>query len=69
MTVCLILPGVATAQIHKFTNGRKVRMLITNAKSNRAIVIICLENYMSIVLFLGKEDCPCSMAVASDAER
>ena len=25
MTVCLIIPGVATAQIHKFTNGGKVR--------------------------------------------
>ncbi|XP_030622330.1 NADH dehydrogenase [ubiquinone] 1 alpha subcomplex subunit 1 [Chanos chanos] len=23
MTVCLIIPGVATAQIHKFTNGGK----------------------------------------------
>lgn len=25
MAVCLIIPGVATAQIHKFTNGGKVR--------------------------------------------
>lgn len=24
MTACLIIPGVATAQIHKFTNGGKV---------------------------------------------
>lgn len=24
MTVCLIIPGVATAQIHRFTNGGKV---------------------------------------------
>lgn len=24
MTVCLIIPGVATAQIQKFTNGGKV---------------------------------------------
>ncbi|KAG8003891.1 NADH dehydrogenase [ubiquinone] 1 alpha subcomplex subunit 1, partial [Nibea albiflora] len=23
MTVCLWIPGIATAQIHKFTNGRK----------------------------------------------
>ncbi|XP_028815827.1 NADH dehydrogenase [ubiquinone] 1 alpha subcomplex subunit 1 [Denticeps clupeoides] len=23
MTACLIIPGVATAQIHKFTNGGK----------------------------------------------
>lgn len=44
-------------------------MMLTKAKSNRAVFIICLENYMSLVLFLGKEDCPCSMAVASDAER
>lgn len=33
MTVCMIIPGIATAQIHKFTNGGKVRgmlMLIAN---------------------------------------
>ncbi|XP_058654267.1 NADH dehydrogenase [ubiquinone] 1 alpha subcomplex subunit 1 [Onychostoma macrolepis] len=23
MTVCLMIPGIATAQIHKFTNGGK----------------------------------------------
>ncbi|KAM4621663.1 NADH dehydrogenase [ubiquinone] 1 alpha subcomplex subunit 1 [Polymixia lowei] len=27
MTVCLILPGVATAQIHKLTNGGKEKRL------------------------------------------
>ncbi|XP_038555379.1 NADH dehydrogenase [ubiquinone] 1 alpha subcomplex subunit 1 isoform X1 [Micropterus salmoides] len=33
MTACLIIPGVATAQIHKFTNGGKVRrMLDANEK-------------------------------------
>lgn len=42
-------------------------MLLMNVKSNRAV--ICLENYMSFILRLGKEDCSCSMAVAPDAER
>ncbi|TWW55236.1 NADH dehydrogenase [ubiquinone] 1 alpha subcomplex subunit 1 [Takifugu flavidus] len=51
MTVCLAIPGIATAQIHKFTNGGKS------------------ENYMSLVLLLGKENCPGSMAVAFDGER
>ncbi|KAM7000061.1 NADH dehydrogenase [ubiquinone] 1 alpha subcomplex subunit 1 [Tautogolabrus adspersus] len=27
MTVCLIIPGVATAQIHKFTNGGKEKRI------------------------------------------
>uniref|UniRef100_UPI0037E9BE83 NADH dehydrogenase [ubiquinone] 1 alpha subcomplex subunit 1 n=1 Tax=Semicossyphus pulcher TaxID=241346 RepID=UPI0037E9BE83 len=27
MTVCLIIPGVATAQIHKFTNGGKEKKI------------------------------------------
>lgn len=29
MTVCLIIPGVATASIHRFTNGGKVRRVWT----------------------------------------
>lgn len=29
MTVCLIIPGVATAQIHKFISGGKVRRMLT----------------------------------------
>lgn len=31
MTVCLMIPGIATAQIHKFTNGRKVIMMMLAA--------------------------------------
>ncbi|KAK9518300.1 hypothetical protein VZT92_023611 [Zoarces viviparus] len=27
MTVCLIIPGIATAQIHKFTNGGKEKRI------------------------------------------
>ncbi|XP_074505478.1 NADH dehydrogenase [ubiquinone] 1 alpha subcomplex subunit 1 [Sebastes fasciatus] len=27
MTVCLIIPGVATAQIHKYTNGGKEKRI------------------------------------------
>ncbi|XP_076877089.1 NADH dehydrogenase [ubiquinone] 1 alpha subcomplex subunit 1 [Brachyhypopomus gauderio] len=27
MTVCLFIPGIATAQIHKFTNGGKEKRL------------------------------------------
>ena len=27
MAVCLLIPGVATARIHRFTNGGKVRQL------------------------------------------
>ncbi|KAK2838780.1 hypothetical protein Q7C36_013594 [Tachysurus vachellii] len=27
MTVCLIVPGVATSQIQKFTNGRKEKRI------------------------------------------
>lgn len=34
MTACLIIPGVATAQIHKFTNGGKVRMMLAANDAN-----------------------------------
>uniref|UniRef100_A0A8B9H4K5 NADH dehydrogenase [ubiquinone] 1 alpha subcomplex subunit 1 n=1 Tax=Astyanax mexicanus TaxID=7994 RepID=A0A8B9H4K5_ASTMX len=28
MTVCLIVPGIATAHIHKFTNGGKEKRIV-----------------------------------------
>uniref|UniRef100_A0A8C2JJ16 NADH dehydrogenase [ubiquinone] 1 alpha subcomplex subunit 1 n=1 Tax=Cyprinus carpio TaxID=7962 RepID=A0A8C2JJ16_CYPCA len=34
MTVCLMIPGIATAQIQKFTNGGKVSTIIMS--NNRA---------------------------------
>lgn len=44
MTVCLIIPGVATAQIHKLTNGGKVAANVSLAMqisttSNYALVL------------------------------
>lgn len=34
MTVCLMIPGIATAQIHKFTNGGKVIMMLAANVAN-----------------------------------
>lgn len=43
MTVCLIIPGVATAQIHRFTNGGKVRMVLAADVANeREVQLGCL---------------------------
>lgn len=41
MTVCMIIPGVATASIHRFTNGGKVRriqkLMLTRATPKRDV--------------------------------
>lgn len=47
MTVCLIIPGVATAQIHKLTNGGKVA-----ANVALAMLIRVLPHNMLLVLEL-----------------
>lgn len=38
MAACLMIPGIAIAQIHKFTNGRKVRRMQTANSSDQASV-------------------------------
>lgn len=38
MTVCLIIPGIATAQIHKFTNGGKVSVMLAANVANECEV-------------------------------
>lgn len=45
ITVCLIIPGVATAQIHRFTNGGKVRMMLaSNVDNNCEVQSGCLHH-------------------------
>lgn len=69
MTVCLMIPGIATAQIHKFTNGGKVIAMLAANVANDQFVIFCSRNYSNLVVLLGKENRPGSMAVAFDGER
>lgn len=38
MTACLIIPGLATIHIHKFTNGGKVRMVLASNVANECEV-------------------------------
>lgn len=35
MTVCLIIPGIATTHIHRFTNGGKVSMMLVANVANK----------------------------------
>lgn len=50
MAACLMIPGIATAQIHKFTNGGKVRRMqtantalarLTFAKNTLSVRLCC----------------------------
>lgn len=82
MTVCLIIPGVATAQIHKGTSGGKVsRMLdanvaLTNANKqkeakprNLLSVSVLFSKLNCVFSCVGEEDRSVSVAVVSDGER